>query len=174
VMGSNFAGNQATVTFNGTPAQLLYVGKQQINLMVPAAISGQTSARMFIGVDGQTISQEIPLAAFSPAVFPGAVLNQNNTVNTAQSPAKLGSVVQAWGTGMVANGVVTATIGNRVVTPQWWGEAPTIPGVQQIDFKIPADLQFTGSTVSFTVCEASASAPGQPVCGPSRMLNVTQ
>ena len=174
VTGSHLSGSQTTITFNGTPAQLLYDGAGQINLVVPAAVAGQMSARMAVGVDGQTVSQMVPLAPFSPAVFPGAVLNHDDTLNSAQKPAKVGTTVQVWATGIALSGVVTATIGNRVVTPSWWGEAPGLAGVQQVNIPIPADLDFTGSAVSFTVCESSAAAPGQPVCGPSRTLNVTQ
>ena len=174
VTGSNLSGSSTTVTFNGTPAQMLYQGPGQINLIVPAALAGQASARMAVGVDGQTVSQMVPLASFSPAIFPGAVLNHDNTLNSAARPAKVGTTVQAWGTGLTANGVVTAMIGNRVVTPSWWGEAPGIAGVQQINIPVPADLAFTGTAVSFTVCEANAAAPGQPVCGPARTLDVAQ
>lgn len=172
VTGTNLRGTQTVVTFNGSAAQLIYATDQQIDLLVPAAVAGLSTAKMFVSIDGETISQTVPLAPFSPALFQGAVLNPDNSLNTPQSPAKLGSTVQVYATGLASGGVVTVTIGNQQVTPGSWEPAKGIPGVQQISVPIPQDLALTGSAVSFSVCEAGAGE--KPLCSPAGTLNVTQ
>ena len=156
IWGSNMAGQNVSVTFNGTPANLLYTGAQQINLRVPMALAGQTSAQMTVAVDGVNSSPfTVPLIATAPAIFTPGVLNQDNTVNSSANPAPVGTVLQIFGTGMPdSGGAFTATIQNRSIVPQYAGAAPGLPGMQQVNVAIPADLLGTASKL--TVCVTGA------------------
>jgi len=157
IWGSNLAGQNVSATFNGTPATLLYTGAQQINLRVPPALSGQSSATLVVTVDSvSSAAFTVPLTAAAPAIFTPGVLNQDNTLNSAANPARLGSVLQIFGTGMPdSGGVFTVTIQNRGnLVPLYAGAAPGLPGLQQVNVAVPADLQ--GVASSLTICITGA------------------
>jgi uncharacterized protein (TIGR03437 family) len=103
-----------TVTFDGTPAILLYASESQVNVAVPVpAIGGPSLASMQIAVNGLTSpSRQLPLTQMAPNLFvtipapdPNCPIeiaansyvpltqNQDGTMNSCASPAKAGSVV---------------------------------------------------------------------------------
>jgi len=172
ILGSNLNGMSVAVTFNAIPAKLLYTGASQINLQVPAELALKTTAQMIVTVDGQSAAQTVALALVSPAIFNGGVLNQDNTLNSASQPAELGSVIQIFATGLLSpgSGTISASIaGRNIPTPSYAGPAPGIPGLQQVNLIIPADLP-AGAT-PLQVC-AVAADPNQPVCGPQATVFV--
>lgn len=156
VWGSNMAGQNVTVTFNGTPANLLYTGAQQINLRIPPSLAGQTSAQMVVTADSHSATITVPLTAVAPAIFTPGVLNQDNSINSASNPAPLGSILQIFGTGMPdSGGVFTVTIQNHgSLVPVYAGAAPGLPGMQQVNVAIPSDLAGVPSTL--TICVTGA------------------
>jgi len=154
VWGASLAGQNVTVAFNGFAASLLYTGAQQINLRIPPSLSGQTSAQMVVAVDGNSSAPfTVPLTSVAPALFTPGVLNQDNTVNSAAQPAALGSILQIFGTGMPdSGGVVTVTLQNRNnLVPLYAAAAPGLPGMQQINVEVPADLQPVASNLIICV-----------------------
>ena len=157
VWGSNLAGQNVSVTLNEMPAKLLYTGAQQINLMIPAALSGQSSAQMVVTVDSVSSAPfTVLLTAVAPAIFTPGVLNQDNTLNSAANPAALGSVLQIFLTGMPdAGAVATVTIQNRGnLVPLYAGAAPGLLGMEQVNVAVPADLQ--AGTSNLTICVTGA------------------
>jgi uncharacterized protein (TIGR03437 family) len=166
IMGSGLSGQSVSVTFDAVPAKVLYSGATQINLLVPAELALRTTAQMIVAVDGQNAAKTVGLALVSPAIFSSGVLNQDYTVNTASQPAALGSVIQIFATGLVSpgSGIITARIaGRNISTPSYAGPAPGIPGLQQVNLIIPADLP--AGPASLQVCAVGAD-PNQPVCSP--------
>jgi uncharacterized protein (TIGR03437 family) len=102
----------------------------------------------------------------SPAIFNSGILNQDNSVNSVSHPADLGSAIQIFATGLLSpgSGTITARIaGRNIPTPSYAGPAPGIPGLQQVNLIIPADLP-PGPT-SLQVCAVGAD-PNQSVCSP--------
>ncbi|HTC87109.1 MAG TPA: IPT/TIG domain-containing protein [Bryobacteraceae bacterium] len=170
--GSQFSGQKVSVTFNGLPSQVLFSNATQVNLIVPAGLAGKTSAQVVVTVDGTASAPlTVNLAAFGPGIFTNGIANQDNSVNSAKQPAAPGSVIQIYATGLSGTGVITANIGTEVVTePYYAGPAPGIPGVQQIDLILPADL--TGNTVNVSVCGGSTAA--QVVCSPAVAVAISQ
>lgn len=162
IMGSNFAGHNVAVTFDGTPATLVYNGAQQINLQVPPALGAKSAANVMVSVDGNNSpAKVVQLSASAPAIFNGGVLNQDYSGNSATNPATAGSVLQIWSTGLPASGKITAVInGQTIDSPYYAGAAPGITGVQQVDLFVPNGLSGTQATVS--VCGSTGDA--QPVC----------
>jgi uncharacterized protein (TIGR03437 family) len=166
ITGSNLGGQNVSVTFNTVPAPLLYTGASQINLQVPAEMALKTTAQMIVTVDGQSAAQTVGLALVSPAIFNSGILNQDNSVNSVSHPADLGSAIQIFATGLLSpgSGTITARIaGRNIPTPSYAGPAPGIPGLQQVNLIIPADLP-PGPT-SLQVCAVGAD-PNQSVCSP--------
>ncbi len=109
-IASTLAGMQ--VTFDGTPAPLLYAGANQINAIVPFGVSTKASTSLQVK-SGSTASPPLDLAvaATYPAIFSvvpspppldiinAAALNQDGTVNSMNNPAKTGSIIVFWATG---------------------------------------------------------------------------
>jgi uncharacterized protein (TIGR03437 family) len=176
-----------TVTFNGTCAPLIYASSTQVNAVVPYSVSGGTT-QLTVTYQGQTAaSLSVPVVPSAPGIFtlntsgrgPGACINQDGTVNTPSTPAKVGDIVACYATGegqTTPGGIdgkpaavplprpnlpVTVTIGGRTVTPQYAGGAPgLVAGVMQVNAQIPAGIQ-TGDAVPFVVQVGTASSqPG--------------
>ncbi|HJT90106.1 MAG TPA: IPT/TIG domain-containing protein, partial [Bryobacteraceae bacterium] len=142
LFGSHFAGKVVSVTFNGSSAQVLYAGDTQINVQVPAELGTQGAATISVTVDGSSSSpQTVTLAPAWPAIFAHGVLNQDNTGNAASAPAKAGTVLQIFATGIPDNATVSAQIGGQMnLVPLYAGPAPGIPGVQQVNVAVPDGL----------------------------------
>ena len=142
LFGANLSGKNVSVTFDGSAAILLYVGATQINLQVPASLGSKTSATLVVTVDGSSSAPlTVALAPVWPAIFPHAVLNQDYTENKAGTPAKAGSVLQIFATGIPGSATVSVQIADRKnLIPLYAGAAPGLTGVQQVNVVIPADL----------------------------------
>jgi trimeric autotransporter adhesin len=156
------------VFFDGVAAPLTYVAAGQINVVVPYEVAGKTTTQITVNFNG-IVSPPIstPVSATAPAIFtvngqgsgPGAILNQNTTLNTAANPAPAGSVVVIFATGegvtnpAVPSGTVigatlpkpvapvTVTIGGLPATIQYAGSAPgEVAGVLQLNVVVPAGI----------------------------------
>jgi len=159
------------VTFDGIAAPVVYVSATQTSVMVPFEIAGRTTTTlqiMYQGVKSAAISYNVSNAV--PGIYtqnqqgtgPGAILNQNNTVNGSSQPASAGSYVAVYLTGtgntspagatggvIPTNGAglktialpVTATIGGLPATVAYAGSAPgDVEGVMQVNLEIPSGL----------------------------------
>jgi uncharacterized protein (TIGR03437 family) len=157
IIGKNLSGQNVAVTFDGVAADLLYVGATQINLRVPAALSGKTSSQMVVTADGASSAPTtVQLAAIAPALFSPGVLNQDNTVNGTANPAAPESVIQIFGTGLPdSGGTVVVQIQNQSnLVPLYAGAAPGLPGIEQVNVAIPAGL--VPGPASLTICAIGA------------------
>jgi uncharacterized protein (TIGR03437 family) len=93
------------VSMNGEAMSLLYVSDSQINAIVPTGDS-QDSQYVQITSNAST-SPEFPVTVISaqPAIFQrpdisAAAVNQDNSINSVSNPAKAGSIVSIWATGV--------------------------------------------------------------------------
>jgi uncharacterized protein (TIGR03437 family) len=174
IYGLNLAAKQtAIVTIFGYPATVLYDGQpstsspSQINVIVPTAITAP-SAAVVARIDGVDTSPfTISLVPNAPAVFNPGILNQNNSVNSAGSPASRGDIVQVFLTGLATPVTlpVTVNIGGQSITGgqiTYAGVVPSIPGLDQVNVQVPAALTFTGNSAPFSICLPGAG--GQAVC----------
>jgi uncharacterized protein (TIGR03437 family) len=190
VFGRQELSNTSAVLFNGVNAPILYAGPAQVNAIVPFGLDTSAAATLEIRGQGQSLGTvSLPTAAVSPALFtqsgtglgPGAILNQDYTLNSPFNPATAGSVVMVYGTGFglltppavdgqTATGQastamrVTATVGGIPTDVLYAGAAPgLIAGVVQINMRIPVSLA-PGPTaqVLFTI-GSSVVAPGVTV-----------
>jgi uncharacterized protein (TIGR03437 family) len=167
VMGSHFSGKSVSVTFDGLPAAILFAGDSQINLQVPLALGNKTTSSLVVTVDGSSSAPfTATLAPAWPAVFAHGVLNQNGSVNGANDPAPAGDILQIFATGIPEGAVVTAQIGGQNnLVPVYAGDAPGVPGVQQVNVAVPAGA---GEAASLVLCATPAG--GQSACSPGYQL----
>jgi uncharacterized protein (TIGR03437 family) len=91
------------VTINGIKAPLLYVSANQINAVVPMALTSFSAVNVQV-TNGVTASPAFPaqITVRSAQSFPG-VLNQDGTLNSQTNPAHSGSIVTFYGTGWQPN-----------------------------------------------------------------------
>jgi uncharacterized protein (TIGR03437 family) len=92
------------VTFDGTPAPLVWVQDSQVNVAVPWSVTGPTTQICVTYNKVPTNCLTEPVQQFAPGVFTvdgvhAAALNQDGTINSASNPAPLGSIVSIWATG---------------------------------------------------------------------------
>jgi len=158
------------VTFDGVPAPIIFTSTNEVSVMVPYAVAGKTSTSMVVAYNGVSSSAiNLRVVATAPSIYtlnqsgsgPGAILNQNGTVNSAANPEVAGNIIQIFGTGegtTTPAGVdgtilpsrlplpaptlpVTVTIGGIDVPAAdvtYAGEAPgSISGVIQVNARIP-------------------------------------
>ncbi len=169
VVGSNLAGKAVSVTFDGQAADLLYVGAGQINLRVPSGLESKTSATLVVTVDGvSSTPTTVALSPAWPSLFAGGVLNQDNSVNAPGTGAKAGSILQIFATGIPTGAIVSVQIGGHDnLVPLYSGEAPDVPGVQQVNVAVPDDA--AASTSPLVVC---ATTGGRQYCSAAYSLTL--
>jgi uncharacterized protein (TIGR03437 family) len=152
--------NGTRVLFGGVAAPLLYVSPGQINAVVPYSYVPTTDVRVQ-SPGGQSPAVKGIVRSTAPTIFPGAILNADGSINSAEHPSPKGGTIVAFGTGMgplfpaVADGSVirgpdlprpitgvTARIvstNDSVVAPvAYAGPAPNfVAGVMQVNVAIP-------------------------------------
>ena len=159
VYGTSFLGTSVSVTFDGAPATLTYTSPTQINLLVPASLAGKTTSQVVVTVDGRTsMPAPVTIGNAAPAVFTNGVLNQDGSVNSPAHPALRGSTLQIFLTGLPPVAGATVNIGNQNLQSVFSGQAPGVPGLEQVNVMLPANL--TG-TAQLTVCSSAT------VCSPA-------
>ncbi len=148
-LGSNVAGT--SVTFNGTPAPVLYTSATQTGVIVPYEVAGSASATVVLKTGTQTTAPfTIPVAASAPGLFTETLsglgeivaLNQDGTVNSATNAAAAGTVVILFATG---EGVVDpAGQDGQIVTAPFLHE-PVLPVALTMGGKT-AQVLYAGSS----------------------------
>lgn len=94
------------VTFDGTPAPLLWVQDAQVNVVAPWSLTpGQNTQVCVINNGVNTNCLTWPVVETAPAVFTSdgvhaLALNQDGSLNSATNPAALGSIVTVFATGL--------------------------------------------------------------------------
>jgi uncharacterized protein (TIGR03437 family) len=169
----------AQVLFDGAPAPLIYGSANQLNVMVPYEIANQASTVISLNYGGAvSTAWSVPVAASAPGIFtlagdgvgPGAVLNQDGTVNSASNAAAQGSIVSVYATGegqtspAGVTGSVTGTslkkpllnvgvtIGGVPAVVQYAGSAPeSIAGLLQVNAVVPQGIATGAVPVTISV-----------------------
>ncbi|HEY3840141.1 MAG TPA: IPT/TIG domain-containing protein [Bryobacteraceae bacterium] len=187
VYGSNLAGSTlqagapypltlggVTVTVNNVPAPIYLVSANQINFLVPFAVTGSTANIVVKNATGTSNTVSLPLAATSPGIYSvdlsgagyGVILHADYSLVSPSSPASQGETVLVYLTGLgavkpaVADGVAapSSPLSNVALTSQqlqvymdgqpaaaqFAGLAPGFPGLYQINVTIPKNLSSTG------------------------------
>ena len=151
------------ITVNGANARVLGATSTQIVFVVPPQTRLGTAGLQVIR-GGSVVSDGLfQVTAAGPGLFvaaaanaaqPGAVLNQDNVLNSAAAPAAAGSTVQIFATGygpVDASGSATVSvwIANRPAEVVYSGPAPGVDGLWQINVRIPADPAITNQVPLF-------------------------
>jgi len=157
--------NRAQVLFDGRPAPMIYGSAYQANVIVPYELAGQSTTTITLRYSDITSAPwALPVAASVPGIFTfdstgagqAAVLNQDNSRNSASNPALRGSVIQIYATGEgqtepagvtgSLNGThskkpvlqVKVTIGGQDASVQYAGSVEnSVAGLLQVNAVVP-------------------------------------
>ncbi len=159
---ANLAGT--TVLFNGAPAQILYTWATQVAVIAPA-ITG-SNAQVVVQYQAQASGPySVSVASATPGLFTmnsagagqAAAVNQDGSLNGSNDPAKVGTIISLFATGVQTSNL-TATIGGKsamIVSSNI--EPNSAGGVTQLNVQIPSGVS-TGGAVPVLVQEGSASS----------------
>ena len=166
ILPESIPAEELVVRVNGISAPVLYVGDHQINAVVPFGVESSPSATVEIQWKNRVIaSVATNVEAVQPGIFtpdssgtgPGAILNQDYTMNSFTNPSDRGSIIMVFATGLgqtSPTGVdgqltterqplktsVTAMIGDKPAELLYAGSAPgLIAGMAQVNVRIPPD-----------------------------------
>jgi uncharacterized protein (TIGR03437 family) len=161
------------VLFNGTATPMIYASSTQVSAVVPYEMALVANVSVWIDYLGQNSNaDQVTSVATALGLFaqnssgsgPGAILNQDNSLNGPGHPAAKGSIVQVFLTGegltnppSVTGAITVANLPPPQVTPQpvqliqvwidgqpvnytYAGEAPgMVAGVMQLNVQIPVN-----------------------------------
>lgn len=158
------------VLFDGRPAPVLYAQSGQVNAVVPTGPGVRVTNKTTVEVqyNGQSAPPlDVPITSGNPGVFTlsggaAAILNQDGKVNSRSNPAKLGSTIVVFSTGLWLEDTANISDGEIVPAPppflplqypprvsfagvpgvvMWAGAAPgLVLGVIQINVRLPSSL----------------------------------
>ncbi len=168
-----------TVSLNASLLPLLYVSPSQINAQVPLTASG--TASLLIQPPGRGSSPPVTSVPAGPGIFvtssqQGAILNSDYTLADAANPARAGSVVAIYCTGLGAvatpiaagaaapNGEDRTVLATRVLlnasteaVVTYAGLSPGYAGLYQVNFQVPAGLPAGSTNVRILVDGVSSN-----------------
>ena len=170
-----------SVTFNGTPAPLLFLSPTQINAIVPFSLAGQTSVNVAVLRFTQaSTAVTLPLQATSPGIFTAmqtgtgqaAVLQQSSggefTYNNSANPAAPGQALEIFATGM---GMWTPAPQSDVIVNGT--QSKTAPVSVTIGGQ-PANVLYAGAMggtfSSWSVLQVNVTVPSGLASGPQQLV----
>ena len=184
------------VLFNGVPSPLLFVGPNQIRAVVPFEtapasmnFTGSSATIQILNVSTTVQPVTVPVAVVAPAIFTAdgrptgqaLMINEDGLLNSEQNPARQGSIVTIYATGLnntqppLATGTIapgaaplvfegalqvgSAGFGEGGIT--YAGAAPGfVAGLTQVNFRIPASIFHGFSGLYLTMSRSFNSQVG--------------
>ena len=158
------------VSFNGSPASVIYAWAAQAAAVVPSSIAG-AAVQVTVAFQGQTSAAfSVAVAAAAPGLFTldatgmgqAAAIASDGAVNGPTAPAAAGSAIRLFATGAGQQPpAVSVAVGGKpaqvLATAQVAGFGP---GLMQLDVRIPAESP-AGDAVPVTLqVGETASQPG--------------
>jgi uncharacterized protein (TIGR03437 family) len=146
-----------TVWFNNIAAPVLYASPEQWNVIVPYELEGATTATVRMS---NSKTWTVAVTPVAPGIFTldatgigrGAVLNQDNSVNSPDKAAATGTVIQIFATGGGQSNPVSTT---GSITPLTGGGLNRLP-VKVFFADTEATVTFAGPAPGFASCPRSA------------------
>jgi uncharacterized protein (TIGR03437 family) len=140
------------VLVNGQAGQVLAAATSQVNLVLPKAVSPGRAAISVRKAGTEVATGQATITSAGPGIFvlqatdpsqPGAVLNQDSSINNKSSAAAQGSVLQIFGTGYgpldsAGRAPVEVYLGGVPASILFSGPISQFPGLWQINAVVPA------------------------------------
>ncbi len=173
-----------TVTFNGTPAPIIYTSASQTAVLVPNAVAGSSTASVVVKYKDQTTAAfSAQVAQAAPGIFTldasgskaAVAFNEDGSLNSATNPAAAGSVVALFATGggvteppgddgAVAGDVfrtlvapATMTVGGKTAQVIYAGSSPgQLYGIVQVEAIVPSGAGTGAVPAVLSIASASS------------------
>jgi uncharacterized protein (TIGR03437 family) len=188
------------VLFDGTPSPILYTSSSQVSVIVPYAVANRAVTQVAVEYLGVlSAASALTVAPAAPGIFTadssgkgqGAVLNQDNSLNSALNPAGVGSVAILYATGEgqtnppgddgrlalgptypVPQLQVTATISGLTAQVLYAGAAPgEVAGFLQVNVVVPAGVTTGDAPVVLTIGGTPSQTGVTLAVGPGSFFN---
>lgn len=153
---TNVAGTRVTV--NGRAAQIFFVSPTQINFLVPSQTEIGTAEVIVTNAENFPARATVPTLRAAPGIFTktgdgigeGMILNADTLQDGPFDPTGGNLHLSIFVTGARNAATTTVTIGGRVLNAEAVLASTTLPGLDEVHVRVPADLRGAG-TVNLTV-----------------------
>jgi uncharacterized protein (TIGR03437 family) len=162
------------VLFDNIPAPVLFARQDQVNAIAPYFLANRTSTRLVIeykGVRSEPI--DLRVVETAPGIFTadgsgtgqGSILNQDNSVNSANNAAARGSIIVLYATG--EGQVIPAGSDGRVITADSLNRP--FANVQVRIGGMPAEVLYAGGAPGLVSggLQVNVRVPQLTVAGPT-------
>jgi uncharacterized protein (TIGR03437 family) len=163
--GNDTTAGGTRVLFDGVAAPMIYALAGQVSAVVPVSVRSSTQVQVeYLGTRSDPVT--VPVVAAMPAIFtmdrsgrgPGAILNQDLSVNGPTNAAARGDTLAIYATGATFSTLPTVRIGGVPARVTYAGIAPgLITGMLQINAVVPEDAP-TGANVSVDITVGNAAS----------------
>jgi uncharacterized protein (TIGR03437 family) len=162
----DFSISSPQILINGFASPVFASVPGQINFRVPDEVAPGIASIQIKDRDSVIAEGNVRIASAAPGLFisdpfspsrPGAVLDENSRLITAETPASRGSAIQIFGTGQGAPGTPRIYIGAELADVLYSGAHPDFPGLWQINARVPDSASIAGEAPVFVVAGSSAS-----------------
>lgn len=142
------------VLISGIAGHIVAAAPSQVNFLVPASVQPGTAAISVRAAGKELAAGSVEVTAAGPGIFvvnaadpaqPGAIEDQDYSVNSAANPAAAGSILQIFGTGYgpldsTGQASVQAYVGDLPAQVHYSGPVAGYPGLWQINAQLPAGV----------------------------------
>jgi uncharacterized protein (TIGR03437 family) len=158
--GFGLSGSAVRVTVDGVEAVVASALGSELIIVTPPSLVPKASAPIVVTVDGRASEPLlVRVSAAAPAIFPGAIFNEDSQANGAERPAKTGTVLQIFATGLPVDGELSGRVHDLDVTPEYAGPVPGTSGVYQFNLRV--DPLFPTMQTFVYVCGTPKGASGR-------------
>jgi uncharacterized protein (TIGR03437 family) len=130
------------VLVDGAAVPLLSAGSRLIRAVIPDQLLQGVSARLEVERDGVRVAAlTVPVEPAAPALIRGAVENEDGTWNNPLRPARPGSTIAVYGTGVAGRFTPELTIGGQAAEVVEAGPAPGwSQGIFRVAARVPVNV----------------------------------
>ncbi|MEB2360009.1 MAG: hypothetical protein HUU41_09780 [Bryobacteraceae bacterium] len=156
------------VTFDGTPAQVLFASTGVLQVLVPD-LGGRSETEITLS-DGEfpVASLTLEVAGSAPGIFtvsggsgPASATNEDGSQNSASNPAPRGSILTLYATGTSpSDKTPQVRVAGLPAEILFAGPAPGFSGLFQINLRLPAGYVPSGEVPVTLTSAGVASQPG--------------
>jgi uncharacterized protein (TIGR03437 family) len=170
ITGDRLVGSNTQVFFNSAPSRIISASTDELLVQVPYEMKDLPNANVAVHVNGVASAPYYTYFVESaPGIFPNYILNADGGINSDQAPAKAGTAVSIYGTGMPLAGFYSAQIHDvGGLSPEYAGVAPGIVGMQLVTVTVPEWLP----TMTTDVRICGGPAQDRQTCSPPRQIRI--
>ncbi len=149
----NFGRPPDQILVAGEPGQIVNAGTAQVNFIMPAAVTPGSAAVSLRSAGTELAGGTATITRASPGLFilqpadpsqPGAVLNEDYSVNSRTNPAQAGSILQIFATGLhpldASGSTVQVLVSSVTADLLYSGPVAQFPGLWQVNARLPVSL----------------------------------